>query len=82
MLSSDGETTLGELVAADEVDPLLQLDAELRVERLRALLPEDLELVETMLKHGSRGTALKRGEPVAKVKVIAARARQRLRMAA
>ena len=79
---SNRVTTLGELVAADEVDPLAQLDAKLQVERLRAFLLDDLGLMESMVKLDSQGTALQRGEPVANVNRHVARARQWLRFVA
>jgi RNA polymerase sigma factor (sigma-70 family) len=45
-------STLGDLVAADGVDPLQDLDAQLIVGRLRGLLPDDLALVEQVLTDG------------------------------
>ncbi|MFM8968496.1 MAG: hypothetical protein ACKOGI_11270 [Vulcanococcus sp.] len=69
-------------VAVDALDPLEAIDAEVQVSRLRALLPEDLELVEAVVNLGLKGAAHHRGEPIARVKASAERARARLRMVA
>ena len=79
----DGDTsTLAELLSADEPDPLEAAGAELELERLRALLPADLELLETVVSLGYRAAAVQRGEPISRLKANAERARQRLRMVA
>jgi hypothetical protein len=52
------------------------------LQRRLVLLPEDLALVETVQSLGLKGAADHRGEPIARVKASAERARLRLRMVA
>ena len=80
---NDGEgTALGDVVAAPAEDPLEQLDAEVRLERLRSRAPEALELMEELGAHGYKATAARRGVSVNRVKAAAERARCRLRIVA
>jgi RNA polymerase primary sigma factor len=54
-------STLADLVAADAADPLVDLDAQLIVGRLRGLLPDDVALVEQVLSEGAAVVARERG---------------------
>ncbi len=56
----DGNT-LADLVAADATDPLADLDASMTVGRLRALLPDDVALVEQVLADGVGVVAQRQG---------------------
>jgi RNA polymerase primary sigma factor len=53
-------STLADLVAADAADPLVDLDAQLIVGRLRGLLPDDVALVEQVLSEGVGAVAKER----------------------
>ena len=58
------------------------ISATAQRDRLRALLPEDLALVEAVQSLGYKGAAAQRGEQLGRVKIAAERARERLRMMA
>lgn len=79
----DGDTsTLAELLSADEPDPLEAAGAELEVERLRALLPDEVATLEALLLVGTAGVAAQRGVSRERVRQAAQRARARLQLVA
>jgi RNA polymerase primary sigma factor len=75
-------STLAELVAADAPDPLEAADAELEVERLRSLLPDDVATLEGVLLVGTAGLAAQRGITRERVRQAALAARVRLQLVA
>ena len=79
----DGDTsTLAELLSADAADPLEAAGAELEVERLRALLPDDVATLEALLLVGTNGLAAQRGVTRERARQAAQRARARLQLVA
>jgi RNA polymerase sigma factor (sigma-70 family) len=74
--------TLTELVAADAPDPLEAAGAELEVERLRALLPDDVATMEGLLQVGTAGLAAQRGISRERARQAALAARVRLQLVA
>ena len=60
----DDGATLGDLIAADRVDPLEHFDHQLAVEQLEAVLPADLELLEKQVVLGVKTMTLAAEEGV------------------
>jgi hypothetical protein len=69
-------------VAADATDPLEAAGAELEVERLRALLPDDVATMEGLLQVGTAGLAAQRGISRERARQSALAARVRLQLVA
>jgi RNA polymerase sigma factor (sigma-70 family) len=78
-LVGDGQTPLGELLAADAVDPLDGLEAVELLGRMREQLPDDLALIELAQDHRAPELAVVLGvkRPTVPGRLAAARARLR-----
>lgn len=83
-IGHDDGAMLGDLIAADDVDPLEHFDHQLAVEQLEAVLPADLALVEQheLLNQKVKHLAQEQGVSVSTVQMRLRAARLRLAYAA